>query len=108
MGCGCDRTIDFLRVLGCAHAAKMHAARASLLSAPASDWPPHMLEEEQRLFPLLEVRWPHEVAALRSHHATFRRELAAHGRITSSALLEAHASLEDALVVELLRAQGHA
>lgn len=106
MTCGCDLTIDFLRRLGCAHAAKMHAARASLLEWPPSDWPPHMLEEEQRLFPLLAVRWPREVDALRAHHQTFRRELATAGRIVSVHLLDAHAALEDALVSELLRAHA--
>lgn len=108
MACGCIGTIAFLRQLGCAHAARMHEARAAAHSAnwTADDWRAHIAEEDQRLFPLLACCFPREVATLRAHHRTFVAELATFGRIVSTTLLEAHSALEDALVQELRRAHG--
>lgn len=110
MACGCTGTIAFLRQLGCAHAARMHEARAAesgrAATWSADDWRAHIAEENQRLFPLLAYCFPREVAALRAQHRTFVAELATFGRIVSTTLLEAHSALEDALVQEFRRAHG--
>lgn len=100
--CGCALTVAWLRKIGAKHAAKMHAKGAFGAEWTADDWRKHM-EEEERLM------WPHipsgMAAVLTADHNVFRKELDRTGKIPKD-LMEAHSSLEDDLIRDLLKKGG--
>lgn len=92
-----------LRKLGAQHAARMHEIMTVDTQHPWSvrDWLAHFSEEERFIFPImLQHGMRDHVLKLARDHASFREQFRRSGT-ADKALLEAHAELEDRLVLQL-------
>ena len=101
--CECQRMTALLRRMGAHHAAKMHdtMSRYPEYAWSKEDWLQHFLEEEKFVFPVMvRAGMRAQAQQLGRDHARFREQFRRHGTVSKKEL-DAHAELEDSLVLLL-------